>query len=71
METSQKSKQKKLTVFMARVELKVRFPGQWLLLYVAAEEGNARVPDLGWGGVGGPGGQSQVSVHESTTVSAD
>ena len=58
---------------MARVELKVRFPGQWLLLYVAAEEGNARVPDLGWGGEGGvgPGGQSQVSVHESTTVSAD
>ena len=55
---------------MARVELKVRFPGQWLLLYVAAEEGNARVPDLGWGG-NGPGGQSQVSVHESTTVSAD
>ena len=54
---------------MARVELKVRFPGQWLLLYVAAEEGNARVPFLGWGG--GPGGQSQVSVHESTTVSAD
>ena len=52
---------------MARVELKVRFPGQWLLLYVAAEEGNARV---GVGGVG-PGGQSQVSVHESTTVSAD
>ena len=45
---------KKLTVFMARVELKVRFPGQWLLLYVAAEEGNARVPDLGWeGGAGG------------------
>ena len=39
---------------MARVELKVRFPGQWLLLYVAAEEGNARVPDLGWeGGAGG------------------
>ena len=37
---------------MARVELKVRFPGQWLLLYVAAEEGNARVPDLGWGGGG-------------------
>ena len=34
---------------MARVELKVRFPGQRLLLYVAAEEGNARVPDLGWG----------------------
>ena len=55
---------------MARVELKVRFPGQWLLLYVAAEEGNARVPDLGWGGYG-PRGQSQVSVHESTTVSAD
>ena len=50
LETSQKSKQKKLTVFMARVELKVRFPGQWLLLYVAAEEGNARVPDLSWGG---------------------
>ena len=42
---------KKLTVFMARVELIVRFPGQWLLLYVAAEEGNARVPDLGFGGV--------------------
>ena len=35
---------------MARVELKVRFPGQWLLLYVAAEEGNARVPDLGFEG---------------------
>ena len=42
---------------MARVELKVRFPGQWLLLYVAAEEGNARVPDLGFGGVGGRGVQ--------------
>ena len=34
-----------LTVFMLRVWLQVRFPGQWWLLYVAADQPNARGPD--------------------------